>query len=64
MFEVPPDQLTFELPSGYRLLESEHEVVLVDARGRRVFVGSSTGATPEALLEAVARTRMGPDSAA
>jgi hypothetical protein len=53
--EVPRDQLTFRLPPGYRLLESEHAVVLVDAGGGVVFVGPATKATPEVLLEAIAQ---------
>jgi hypothetical protein len=62
--EVPRDQLTFELPAGYRLLESEHEVVLLDSRGRVVFVGSATRATPEVLLQAIATAQRGPGPAA
>lgn len=55
--EVPHDQLTFRLPPGYRLLESEHVVVLVDPSGRAVFVGPATRATPEVLLDAIARAQ-------
>ncbi len=54
--EVPREYLTFPLPHGYRLLESEHVVALVDPEGRTVYLGPAAGTTPEALLEAIARS--------
>ncbi|MDQ7801302.1 MAG: hypothetical protein QN142_01090 [Armatimonadota bacterium] len=54
--EVPRDHLTFHLPEGYRLLESEHVVALVDPNGRTVFLGPATRTTPEVLLAAIARS--------
>jgi hypothetical protein len=54
-WEVPPEKLKFRLPPGYRVLESEHFVVLLDPEGRRIFLGSATAATPEVLLQAITR---------
>ncbi len=54
-WEVPPEKLKFRLPPGYRLLESEHFVMLLDPEDRKIFLGDATAATPEVLLQAIAR---------